>query len=391
MALPMILSLLGSAAAGAGMLGTMSPLLAGSLGTGIGSLLQGDSLGDAVKKGVTGYGIGWGLGKVGQHFGMGGAGAGVGGVEGEMAGMGDPMIWNAAGDPAVAGAGAPAVAAPAAPAASAPSNLMSKYLTTTHTGLEGGAAPVTEGKFADRLFTGAMGPYGSRTPAALGAAFGPAFLYPNMPGYGEDGDDEWVPQAKPTDRNYRPAPAGYRSGYDPEHLYFDPYPAPATQYMNRGGFVVTPTGMADSIPLSPGGVADVAAAGTAENASDRDLVTLAYAALRGELSDEAAASVLMQFVSVHGRAALQSIVDQIAQGGAPAEATTIGNSGARMVRGAGATDMVPADLHGEHVLLDDEEVVMPRDAVVGAGDGDAETGAARLAGLAEILASRSAA
>lgn len=389
MALPMILSLLGSAAAGANMLGTMSPLLAGSLGTGIGSLLQGDSLGDAVKKGVTGYGIGWGLGKVGQHFGMGGVGAGAGGVEGEMAGMGDPMIWNAAGDPAVAGAGAPAVAAPAA---SAPSNLMSKYLTTTHTGLEGGVAPATEGKFADRLFTGAMGPYGSRTPAALGAAFGPAFLYPNMPGYGEDGDDEWVPQAEPTDRGYRPPPAGYRPGYDPEHLYFDPYPAPATRYMNRGGFVVTPTGMTDSIPLSPGGVADVAAAGTAENASDRDLVTLAYAALRGELSDEAAASVLMQFVSVHGREALQSIVDQIAQGGAPAEVTAIGNSGTRMVRGAEATDMIPAvDSAGGHVLLNDKEVVLPSKAVAGAGDGDAEVGAARLAGLAEILASRSAA
>jgi len=387
----------------------MSPLLAGSIGTGIGSLLQGDSVGDALKKGITGYGIGWGMGKLGQAMGMGGnpgAGLAVDPATGAVIqpGMGDPALF-ANGAPAnpMAGAGDPAIwsSNPPVGASAAPAGdtLMSKYLTSTATGLQGGAPGAgTQGMWADRLMAGATGPWGSRTPAALGAALGPGLLYPNMPGLEEE-EREWVGQSPPAERTYQPAPAGYRPGVDPEHYYYsDRYPAPSTMYANTGGYMVdTPGG---SVPLSPGGVADIAAQGT-EMPSDRDLVTMAYAALRGELPAEMAEPVLMQFVQVHGEDALMALVEQVESGGAPAEVTPMGPSGTRMVEGAGATDMIPASLPAapptqlasaggqvgseQHVLLDDGEVVIPAEAVRAAGAGDRSAGAAKLAGLAEIL------
>ena len=45
MALPFILSLLGSGAAGAGLLGTMSPLIAGAIGSGLGTAIETGDLG----------------------------------------------------------------------------------------------------------------------------------------------------------------------------------------------------------------------------------------------------------------------------------------------------------------------------------------------------------
>ena len=55
MALPLILGLAGSGAAGAGLLGAglaAQPFLAGAIGSGLGSLLQGDDLGTAVARQV---------------------------------------------------------------------------------------------------------------------------------------------------------------------------------------------------------------------------------------------------------------------------------------------------------------------------------------------------
>ncbi len=395
MVLPVILSMLGSAAAGAGMLGTMSPLLAGAIGSGLGTLAQGGSVGDALKSGVTGYGIGWGMGKAGQALGMSGnPGAGMAFDPATGAtiqpGMGDPALY-AMGTPAnpMAGAGDPDIWSvnPPVPAGAVPSDgMMSKYLTSTATGLNGvPSGGVAEGKFSDRLFAGAIGPNGSRTPAAIGAALGPAMMFPNTPQF-DDGKGERAPQSPPTERAYYGAPPDYRPGVDPEHYYFDPYPKPATMYAAQGGQLgFTPTGTDQQMPLSPGGVADIAAQGTAASASDRDMVTMAYAALRGEVPEEMVGPILMQFVSVHGEDALRSLMAQVEAGGAEAAVSQIGGSGMRQVSGAGATDMIPADMGGQHVLLDDGEVVMPTRAVAGAGGGDLSKGAEALAGLAEIL------
>ena len=74
MALPLLLVLGGSALAGAGMLGTMTPLMAGALGSGLGSLAQGDDLGTAIGTGMLSY---FGGKALGSAFGSGGAGVGA--------------------------------------------------------------------------------------------------------------------------------------------------------------------------------------------------------------------------------------------------------------------------------------------------------------------------
>jgi hypothetical protein len=391
MVLPVILSMLGSAAAGAGMLGTMSPLLAGAIGSGLGTLAQGGSAGDALKSGVTGYGIGWGMGKAGQALGMGdpvtGASLAFDPATGAaVESMGVPVTGAGGlsfpgGSPVTGGMPPPPVPAGAVPS----DGMMSKYLTSTATGLNGvPSGGVAEGKFSDRLFAGAIGPNGSRTPAAIGAALGPAMMYPNMPEF-DDGKGERAPQSPPTERAYYDAPPDYRPGVDPEHYYFDPYPKPATMYAAQGGQLGYSAPGGGQVPISPGGVADIAAQGTAASASDRDMVTMAYAALRGEVPEEMVGPILMQFVSVHGEDALRSLMAQVEAGGAEAAVSPIGGSGMRQVSGAGATDMIPADMDGQHVLLDDGEVVMPTRAVAGAGGGDLSKGAEALAGLAEIL------
>lgn len=392
MVLPVILSMLGSAAAGAGMLGTMSPLLAGAIGSGIGTLATGGSAGDALKSGVSSYALGWGAGKVGQALGMGGnPGSGLafdpatGGAI--QPGMGDPALYAmpAPGTP-MAGAGDPAIWNPNPPAPSAGAvagdGMMSKYLTNTATGLNGvPAGGVAEGKFADRLFAGFMGPNGSRTPAAIGAALGPALMFPNAQGAGWGNEDrERAPQSPPTERAYYDAPPGYRPGVDPEHSYFNPYPKPATMYAAQGGQLGYSTPGGGQVPISPGGVADIAAQGTAAaGASDRDVVSLAYMALRGEVPEEMVGPILMKFVSVHGEDALKSLIAQVEAGGADAEVVPVGNSGVRQVFGAGATDMIPAAQGDKHVLLDDGEAVIP------AADVEAAGGAEGLVGMLESM------
>ena len=115
MALPLILGLAGSGLAGAGMLGgtlAASPFLAGALGSGLGSLLQGDDLGTAVGTGILSYFGGKMLGPKLAGAGIGSTGADpvtVGGRElltREAAGSGAQSLMGSAFSPeALAGAG----------------------------------------------------------------------------------------------------------------------------------------------------------------------------------------------------------------------------------------------------------------------------------------------
>ena len=70
--LPLLFGLGGSALAGAGMLGGMGALTAGAIGSGLGSLAQGDDIGTAIGTGLMSYMGGKALG------GLGGAGGGSG-------------------------------------------------------------------------------------------------------------------------------------------------------------------------------------------------------------------------------------------------------------------------------------------------------------------------
>lgn len=104
MVLPLLFGMAGSALAGAGALGAMSPLLASALGSGLGAFVEtGDPL-DALTAGVTGYMGGSMLG--------GAVNKGVGSLMGTTASTAGPTAANAA---QAAQAGLPQLAASAPP------------------------------------------------------------------------------------------------------------------------------------------------------------------------------------------------------------------------------------------------------------------------------------
>jgi hypothetical protein len=208
MALPMILSLLGSGLAGAGALGAMSPLLAGAIGSGVGSAIETGDIGEGIKTGLF-SGL---LGGIGGSLTGGTAGEGIlGGLKGLPTGM-------------------EAVASPAMAQTSA---------VPFGQAMQGG------------LKQGVM------TGAGLGTALGGMAMTQPPSFGGEERKD--IPQAEPANRRYMAPPLGYRPGIDPEHMYFSPSIIGAQRFAQGGMVDYQPTGM-EAVPMQAGGLADMAAA-----------------------------------------------------------------------------------------------------------------------------------
>jgi len=186
MALPLILGLAGSGLAGAGMLGG-NVLLASALGSGIGSLAQGDDLETAVGTGLMSYFGGKALGS------MFGSGAGAAGAEG-TASLGPTAD--------VSGAMLPTTTAPAA------GNFFSSPAgaTVQATGLEGIKQAATNPYALSALGTTgaleAMKPQGVAMPSR---------------------DYSDIPEAEAAKRRMREMDPNYRPGIDPEFKYFQPF------------------------------------------------------------------------------------------------------------------------------------------------------------------------
>lgn len=209
--------------------------------------------------------------------------------------------------------------------------------------------------------------------------------------------------------------SSYRPGYDPEHDYFPGYAqggminvpfnvgVPQVSANDMGmentasqnslpSLMAEPSGLpgAPVIGAQPGGFGmpmfqdggQVMADTPLSMADPRiALIDAAEAALMGDHPNPDMA--IGQFVEAFGEAALVRLQQAIM-------ARIMGDE-PRMVRGPGGPtdDMIPARINGvQEARLSDSEVVIPADAVRGAGDGNPDMGAARLMQLSQQLAGK---
>ena len=330
MALPLILGLGGSALAGsAGILGG-NALLAGALGSGLGSLLQGDDLGTAIGTGMMSYFGGKALG------GMFGGGSGPAAVGADAATVATPFTAGSTTGTALQSVpvgGVPSI-----------SDLSATIPTST-------AASTTGSGFADFFkspaganiqSTGLAGLKEAATnPYALGAV-GTTGLLEAMKPQGVDmpSDDYDIPEAEAAKRKRNPILPGYRPGIDPEMPYFT---------YAQGGEVQKP--------------------------NDKEIISNAVDAIKGKSPDPEVA--LAMFVSTYGEEALRDLVGRVRSGEFDDNAQVTEG----MVKGVGdgMDDMIPATLEGEQdVVLSDGEFIVPADVVSGLGNGSTDAGAKSL-------------
>lgn len=413
MALPFILSLLGSGLAGAGALGTgilASPLVAGAIGSGLGTAIETGDLGAGIKSGLT-------------------AGL-LGGIGGALVGR---MGGAAAGDAAAAaGEGATGFFANMPSGFTAPA---SPVLTGATMGERFGQIGAGAGQVPLGEVLGGGFNQGIMTGAGLGTALGGmAMTQPaQFPGQGE-GED--IPQAAPANRTqYRPGPT-YRPGFDPEFLYFAPQIPGAVGYAeggpvtsanpeeeeeekrrmlqlqipelnmglakaisggdygliqqlsggNMGGLLnmagggrvrYTPAGMSAPMYMQAGGIAD-AMPGAEIEPNDKQVIRDAIEAIKGRMGEQESAIALARFLQQYGEEELRNLVDDVRSGKADGERGDV--EGTIEGAGDGMSDMVPAKMDdgSQDVLLSDGEFVVPADVVSGIGNGSTDAGADEL-------------
>ena len=317
--LPLLFGLGGSALAGAGMLGG-NALLAGALGSGLGSLAQGDDIGTAIGTGLMSYMGGKALG------GLGGAGgSGAGSITSNL-----PQGATAAGGFAASPANPANFGLKDFGAAGMPASAM--------TGTQGAMNALTSnlGQTAGIALPGL---------ATLGAPRAGAF---GSSEFDEGGD---IPEAESPNRVAKTPPLGYRPGFDPEFRYF-----------NEGGIA--------SLAYQEGGDMDMS-----EAPNDKELISRAVEAIQGR--SDSPEIVLGQFVARYGEDALRDLVERVQSGEFDMNAMV--TEGQVNGVGDGMDDMIPATLEGEQdVVLSDGEFIVPADVVSGLGNGSTDAGSKAL-------------
>jgi hypothetical protein len=364
MALPFILSLLGSGLAGAGALGTgilASPLIAGAVGAGLGKTFETGDLGEGIKTGLT-------------------AGL-LGGIGGALVGGG-----AAAAAPAAGGAVAPAVAG------AAPAGVLGSGATSFRQAL--GAMPagtsavaaVPDLAFRDLVRQGLN--QGVLTGAGLGTAL-PGLMEASQPKPMEVPESEYIPEADPFYRELLRYPEGYRPGIDPEFAYFSPSNYGARRMAGGGTVKFNSPALGGPVYMFAGGIADAMPGVEMVNPimigeddepemNDKDIVKAAVSAIRGEIPEEEAAIVLGMFLQSFGEEALRRLVSDVRTGKVDGERGDI--EGMIEGPGDGMDDLVPAEMDdgSQDVLLSDGEFIVPADVVSGLGNGSTDAGAEEL-------------
>lgn len=354
MALPLILSLLGSGLAGAGALGATgmlaSPLIMGAIGSGLGTAIQEKDLGAGIRAGLTAGALG-GLGGALA----GGAGTAAGGTAPGMLGPEAARQTAMQGATGIRGA-----------LATMPSGLQATTAAMPNTFAEVAKRGINQG-----VLSGAG--IGTALPGAMQA------MTPTMPAP-EEYRETYGP-SEPFQRNQIAAPEGYVPGISGERRFFDRSSVPMPARLAGGGMVrYTPAGMDEPVRMQAGGIADMMPGVQMEapQMNDKDLVAESIRAIKGEIPEQAAAVVLGQFLQQFGEEALRKLVDDVRSGRASASGGDM--EGTIEGPGDGMDDLVPATMDdgSQDVLLSDGEFIVPADVVSGLGNGSTDAGAQEL-------------
>ena len=368
MALPFILSLLGSGLAGAGALGTgllASPLIAGAIGSGLGTAIQEKDLGAGIRSGLT-AGL---LGGIGGAL-LGGAGGGA-----ARAG-----ILNAPAEGAATGLRGALANMPSGFSAPVTAQGATPVMTSFRDALSSGDGVGLA--FRDVARQGLN--QGVLTGAGIGTAL-PGLMDAMQPQPFDTPEREYIPEAEPFRRERRTPPAGYRPGFDPEFMYFSPSNYGASRRAGGGMVAYRPAGMSQPVYMQAGGIADMMPGAEmvdvemeAPQMNDKDIVKAAVSAIRGEIPEEQAAIVLGMFLESFGEEALRRLVSDVQTGKFDGERGDI--EGMIEGPGDGMDDLVPAEMDdgSQDVLLSDGEFIVPADVVSGIGNGSTDAGAEEL-------------
>ena len=359
MVLPLLGSFLGSAflpglAAKTGLAFLANPVAAGAIGSGIGSLLQGDSLDEAIGTGLTSYFGGKLLGGLQKPV--------------DTTALSGPVGGGMLTDPKALGAEglASKLTVP-----SSPVNI-----------LDAGKAGIGQG-----LKQG-LGTIMANPLAAAGTAGGAMFAS----AANQQGEDMNAPsnykrsETVPIQQNINTPFAGYRAGVDPQFNYGFRNPSAGelqTRFLNQGGMAdyVNPT------MLSKGGIATFAEGGDvveAEqsqmsmlDANEKDIIINAVNAIKGNMPEREASIALAMFVEKFGEEALEDLVEDVKKG----EYDNISGKADGMIEGGGdgMSDSVPATIDGKQdLLVSKDEYVVDAPTVAMIGNGSSAAGAEKL-------------
>ena len=317
MVLPLLGSFLGSAIL-PGMFGSLSPLAAGAIGSGLGSLLQGDDLDEAIGTGLTSFMGGKLLGGLGKEFAKG---------DGGIKDLINPKMAN------------PIKPADISNALQSTEGAKSALQSTIKTGMNlAKTNPFTT--------TGLVG--GTMLADAVNQQEDPAKT-PFRPR-----------ETVPIQQNIQQPYPGYRPGIDPQFNY---------------GFRNPSAGELETRFIQEGGIASLAP--TAEPPNEKDLIVNAVNAVKGNMDEQSASIALAQFVQRYGEDALQELVQDVQDG----EYDNVGGKAEGMIDGGGdgMSDSVPATIDGEQdLLISKDEYVIDAPTVAMIGNGSSDAGAEKL-------------
>ena len=294
----------------------MPAFMAGAIGSGIGSLLQGGGTDEALEAaflGGLGGAIGGGLGKTAT-----GTSTALGG---------DPSFVA----PDIATANL-ASTGPAADLAAAGQSM-------------GVGTPSLTSSMASGFDLSRMA-----SPTAIGTGLGASFAAP--PPMKKVEDDFVAPRGKPISGDVRAMPDDYDPGKDPEFDFG------FQRNFQEGGLVALGKEMEGEGQMN-----------------DKELISAAVEAIKG--TSENPEVILGQFLAKFGEDALRDLVDKVQSG--QFDENTGEGVGMVKGMGDGMDDMIPASLEGDQdVLLSDGEFVVPADVVSGLGNGSSDAGADKL-------------
>lgn len=373
MVLPLIGSFLASsfapALAGAtGLSALANPLVAGALGSGIGSLLQGDDLDDAISNSLFSFMGGKLLG------GMSGAvptsstaGAGVSGGMVRTV----PEGFTSLGSEGLASKIA------------VPQNFATSQADLFKGGMSGG--------IQNALKQGAS--VAAANPLMAAGVAGGSMFQDAMSAEPEVEDKEPYrsSETQPYQQNIQFPNMGYMPGVSPEFNYGFYNPSAGqlqTKFLKGGGLAryAEPSMMGMSTKLSSGGLAALAEGGDVEKApqmpNEKDVIVNAVNAVKGNIPEDQAAIVLAQFVQTYGEEALAELVEDVRSG----EYDNVGGKADGMIDGGGdgMSDSVPATIDGqEDLLVSKDEYVIDAPTVAMIGNGSSDAGAKKLDNMRE--------